>query len=104
MLLDDFDRQAARYFTRIPPTQPIAHHVKPDLRIDAQVVLVVRAPQTDVGLGPDSDAHGTSSRPAFNYARILQSIGGARRAQSLSARRQSSLRVDKTRGISQCEA
>jgi hypothetical protein len=95
MLLDDFDRQAASDFPRIPPTQPIAHNEEPNLGINAQVVLVVGALQTDIGLGPDSDVHVTSSWPTLNCARRQHRIvsppharntpGDALRAKSLGA-------------------
>src|SRR2546427_3464146 len=78
------------------PTQPIAHNEEPNLGIDAQIVLVVGALQTDIGLGPDNDVHVTSSRSTRNCARMQQRIvsspharstylGDALRAKSLSA-------------------
>src|SRR5438093_708951 len=40
--------------------------VDPEVGLYAQVVLVVGALQTDIGLGPDSDVHVTSSRSTRN--------------------------------------
>src|SRR3989449_8555902 len=102
MLLDNLDRQAASDFPRIPPTQPIAHNEEPNLGIDAQIVLVVGALQTDIGLGPDNDVHVTSSRSTRNCARMQQRIvsspharstylGDALRAKSLRDRKSTRL-------------